>query len=254
MRTRQERLERIADRHEYKADKATIEATRRAKGADASEEATGIPFGQPILVGHHSEARHRAAMKRIDTNMRKCIEASKEADNHTNLASQAESAIERGEGYGAYGISGRDADAIELLEARIAKDTAESERMKAANKAWRKAAVGSKPKEYYLPYELTSLSANVRRLKQRIEFIKKQREIAARDEDKEIQGPGFTITTNAEYMTREIRFDERQSSETTTWLKQRGFRWIRSAECWSRSINSTTQWHIEELKKRLTPA
>lgn len=41
----------------------------------ASHDAvSGIPFGQPILVGHHSESRHRAALKRQDTRMRKSIE------------------------------------------------------------------------------------------------------------------------------------------------------------------------------------
>ena len=30
---------------------------------------------QPILVGHHSEKRHRAALDKVDTNMRKGIEA-----------------------------------------------------------------------------------------------------------------------------------------------------------------------------------
>lgn len=33
-----------------------------------------IPFGQPILVGHHSESRHRNALKRQDEKMRKSIE------------------------------------------------------------------------------------------------------------------------------------------------------------------------------------
>ena len=30
------------------------------------EKNTGIPMGQPILVGHHSEKRHRNVLDRID--------------------------------------------------------------------------------------------------------------------------------------------------------------------------------------------
>lgn len=48
---RQQRLENAAQRAQANADAAY-------KRADMSEAATGIPFGQPILVGHHSEGRH----------------------------------------------------------------------------------------------------------------------------------------------------------------------------------------------------
>jgi hypothetical protein len=34
---------------------------------------TGIPFGQPILVGHHSERRARKDAERIESGMRKAI-------------------------------------------------------------------------------------------------------------------------------------------------------------------------------------
>lgn len=51
-------------------------ARKRSRSAfEASHSAVaGIPFGQPILVGHHSEGRHRAALKRQDSRMRKSIE------------------------------------------------------------------------------------------------------------------------------------------------------------------------------------
>ncbi len=64
---RRARLEAAADRAESRSNEAY-------KRADMSEGATGIPFGQPILVGHHSEGRHRAAIKRADNAMRKSID------------------------------------------------------------------------------------------------------------------------------------------------------------------------------------
>lgn len=36
-----------------------------------------IPFGQPILVGHHSEKRHRRDISRINSNMQKSIDEDK---------------------------------------------------------------------------------------------------------------------------------------------------------------------------------
>ena len=41
-----------------------------------------IPMGQPVLVNHHSEGRHRRDLKRIDNGMRKSIEDSKKAEHY----------------------------------------------------------------------------------------------------------------------------------------------------------------------------
>ena len=77
MPTYAERREIRQDRLDGRADRLTAEATRRFDAAHAIVER--IPFGQPILVGHHSEGRHRADIKRIDANMRAGIEAQKAA-------------------------------------------------------------------------------------------------------------------------------------------------------------------------------
>ena len=67
-----ERKERLATR----ADRLQAEANGRFSRAHSI--ADGIPFGQPILVGHHSEKRHRADLARIDNNMAH-IDLSREA-------------------------------------------------------------------------------------------------------------------------------------------------------------------------------
>ncbi len=46
----------------------------------ASRIGSFIPMGQPILVGHHSEKRHRRDISRIDNQMRKSVEESKKVD------------------------------------------------------------------------------------------------------------------------------------------------------------------------------
>ena len=63
----EERAERFEDYSEKRADEAhrTHEAV--------SELAGGIPLGQPILVGHHSERRARKDAQRIENGMRKAV-------------------------------------------------------------------------------------------------------------------------------------------------------------------------------------
>ncbi|HEU0227253.1 MAG TPA: DUF3560 domain-containing protein [Arachidicoccus soli] len=65
------------------------------KKADLSESATGIPLGQPILVGHHSESRHRKVIERADNAMRKSIEEDKKAEDYRRRAEYWESRAER---------------------------------------------------------------------------------------------------------------------------------------------------------------
>jgi hypothetical protein len=81
----QERARAKAERYNEwsdNADKRSKEAFDRAMGA-----VEGIPFGQPILVGHHSEKRHRAAIAKSDNAMRKSVE---ESDKASRLANKAE--------------------------------------------------------------------------------------------------------------------------------------------------------------------
>lgn len=88
-----ERLEGWADSNARKAD----ERQQRSRDATA-----GIPFGQPILVVHHSAKRHRNALKRSRNNMDKAVEHSNEAKHQEAKAarqrSKAAEALRRGDG------------------------------------------------------------------------------------------------------------------------------------------------------------
>ncbi len=80
----QERARAKAERYEGFADNAR---KRSDEAFDKSQKAVeGIPFGQPILVGHHSEGMHRAAIKRSDNAMRKSVEESDKAEHYDNKA------------------------------------------------------------------------------------------------------------------------------------------------------------------------
>lgn len=89
----QERAKAKAERYSDWADKAQ---QRSADAFNRSEAATaGIPFGQPILVGHHSEKAHRAAIERSWQNMGKSVAESEKAKEHEQKAAYWERMAEK---------------------------------------------------------------------------------------------------------------------------------------------------------------
>jgi hypothetical protein len=93
----QARIKRFEERRQSKIDRLKERAEKIRKkheGNDLSlysEEKSGIPLGQPILVGHHSERRHRRHLERIERKVRAHFEANNYADNLENRAQSAES-------------------------------------------------------------------------------------------------------------------------------------------------------------------
>lgn len=78
-----ERQQALSERAEQRAEGLTLKAERKGGEAEAAygrwrAELDPIPPGQPILVGHHSERGHRAALRRADRAMSRSIEADRE--------------------------------------------------------------------------------------------------------------------------------------------------------------------------------
>lgn len=82
-----DRAEERADRFDDYRDKRTDEAERAT--AQARRVADGIPFGQPILVGHHSERHARKDAERIQNGMRKAVQAFETAEYWARRAAGA---------------------------------------------------------------------------------------------------------------------------------------------------------------------
>ncbi len=183
-----ERREAKAERLRGWADNAAKRASQRFDAADPSEANTGIPFGQPILVGHHSERRHRNALDRIDNNMRKGVEESNKRDRLNGRADGIEDQI-------ANTIFSDDHDAIEKLEAKIAGLEAQREAYKSFNKQRRKGIslddieATDAMKESFISlvrisfasldgkggfpaYKLSNMGATIRTAKKRLEGLK----------------------------------------------------------------------------------
>jgi phospholipid N-methyltransferase len=69
----------LTDRAEERADRFDTYRENRTADADAASAAvdriaSGIPMGQPILVGHHSEKHARRDAKRIEDGMRRAVQ------------------------------------------------------------------------------------------------------------------------------------------------------------------------------------
>jgi hypothetical protein len=169
-----------AERYQQYADNAS----KRAEGAfgRSREIADMIPFGQPILVGHHSEGRARRDAQRIHDGMRKGIE---EQDKAAYWARRAE-AVENDTS-----ISRHDPKAVAKLTEKIAELDAQREEIKRYNAAARKGRAGLLDAGYsealvaraeaaterdwrrpitlaQPPYVLSNLGANIKRYKARL--------------------------------------------------------------------------------------
>ena len=239
--TRRERMEkRLANRRQWAEG-------RRKKASAAFGQAqsiiSGIPFGQPILVGHHSEKRHRRTIDRMGAKMDSGCESFKMAEHHESRAAGIADQLSRT-------IFSDDPDAIDALQAKIEAARATVERMKAANKIVRKYKTdqtsGRKALESFgfsaamaeqafqpdfcgrigFPsYELTNRGANIRRMQKRIEEI---RASAARTERADESSGGILIE-GGDYVR--ITFAEKPGRDVLSALKNAGFRW--GGGCWS---------------------
>ena len=237
------KLEERRARLEAAAEKAQASADAAFRRANLREEVSGIPFGQPILVGHHSEGRHRAAIRRADNAMRKSIEESKRA---AELAGRAASV-------GTGGISSDDPDAIAKLKTELAECETRQAAMKDYNAKWK--AKGNKAGRQsdgtwvdspFPAYCLTNNSANMRRIKLRIEQLEKA---ATREHKEENRPNGVKIVHNVEENRLQILFPGKPDEAMRTKLKSNGFRWSPMAGAWQRQLNNAAIWAADYCLK-----
>ena len=174
--TYRERRERRAEQLREWAGGREAKQADLNQAARADEAATGIPFGQPILVGHHSERRHRRAIERIDRAMGAAVENARKADSMRGRADTIEHQLERS-------IYSDDPDALERLAQKLAELEARREAIKAENAAFRREHRAElKGRTAYerdcaLPhpgYELRNLGGLISRTRQRLEHLRRE--------------------------------------------------------------------------------
>ena len=230
--TRRERLTRKMEKREEWADKAAARSTAAFNAAH--KIADGIPFGQPILVGHHSEKHARADQNRIHNAMGRGCERQQMAAHHTSVAGNLADALDRS-------IYSDDTDAVETLTTRIAEREAEREKMKTVNKLYRKgdaaglAALGfnleslrdrlkdahSWEKQPYAAYELSNLGGRITADRKRLEQIKiRQQRSASAD-----AAPNGVAFEKCDGGYCRVTFAEKPEREILDALKAAGFFW-----------------------------
>src|SRR5262245_34968379 len=182
--TYRERRERRAERLRAWADKR--EARAAASFTKAHDAIAGIPAGQPILVGHHSERHHRRDLARHDSAMRAGLES---ADLAQSMNARADEIDRQAE----HAIYNDDPDAIERLTEKLASLEAQRARVKIVNAAVRKEGLSSPvlteaeraellqilrlcPYHHcdtrgYPAYHLQNLGGNITRVRQRIAVL-----------------------------------------------------------------------------------
>lgn len=191
-----------------------------------------IPFGQPILVGHHSEHRDRNFRKKIHNTFGKSFEAQDKAKHYEQKAATLENNR---------AIFSDDPQAIQKLEQKLADLKGSQEFMKAANKCIKK-----QDKDGFLKlpfatekmwvelnnpsfrgrvgfpsYALQNNNAEISRVKKRIEFLKQQ----ATQETNEVTFNGVRMVQNVEANRVQLFFDSIPGEEVRKKLKANGFRW-----------------------------
>jgi len=258
---KKERLLNAADR----ADKASNAAYQSSHDATSD-----IPFGQPILVGHHSEARHRRAIDKSWNQMGKSIALSDKADKLRSKAA----------GVGTGGISSDDPDALIKLREKLANLERSQEIMKAANKVIRNKKLSDSGKIAEIveslemgeqqaknllepdfagrvgfpSYSLTNNNANMRTVKGRIAEMEKRKEALENNggENTTIESNGIKLVQNLEENRIQLIFPGKPSDDIRKKLKSNGFRWAPSQSAWQRQLNNRSIWIAKDLFNEMT--
>lgn len=253
---RKERLERIA---------AKLQAEGNARYKRAREMAAAIPFGQPILVGHHSEKRDRNYRGRIHNNFGKAFALQKAAEE---VAAKAAAV-------GTGGISSDDPEAVQKLRAELEQVEGAQARMKAVNVAHKrfqkapesletsslpesdkdlvrayKPAYSWEPHPF-APYQMSNNNANARRIKARIEQLSRRAEVVAAveasgQESRTTECGGYKVIENVVENRVQLVFPGKPAEVVRSILKRNGFRWSPMAGAWQRMLNAQVVWSVAE--------
>jgi len=238
-------------RLEERAEKASTEARSHFKRADAI--ASMIPFGQPILVGHHSEKRHRADLARIRKGMEKGVAASKHAGELQRRAASV----------GTGGVSSDDPEAVAKLKAKLARLEADVATMKSANAALRRedhdvlVALGFTEAQIiklrepdfagrigFPDYAFSNKGTEIRRIRARIQKLERQQ---GQQSKTYVLENGIRLVRNVEANRVQIITPNKPDETTRRELKSRGFRWSPSEGAWQRHLSDNAMWQACQM-------
>ena len=257
------RADRYCDRKEQRIDRYEGLAAKHSGLASqyynqSTEMSKYIPMGQPILIGHYSEKSDRNYRDRLWNKMGQSVKHNDTAEYYKGKAAAADCND---------AIYGDDPEAITKVSAKIAELEANQESMKASNKIIKstKLSDGEKvealqknghsiesakeilsPQRWrgagYQGYELTNNSANIRRMRQRLERLERSLLAAADkgDEEKEYPEHDMTVITARSIDRLQLCFEGKPSGDVRKILKSNGFRWSPSSTAWQRHLGNSS--------------
>ena len=100
-------------------------------------------------------------------------------------------------------------------------------------------------------YETTNLSANIRRIQQRIEALEKQA-AAPTPAVQLVESTAGEIEIRTQDNRTQILFPGKPSEAVRSKLKASGFRWAPSAEAWQRMASNGAQYQAERIVAAIT--
>lgn len=258
----------------YEAKQAARKARLEQMSSDASAKSNlvfrharkmgeAIPFGQPILVGHHSEGQDRRYRARIHDTFGKAVALSDRADHYAQKAAAV----------GTGGISSDDPDALVKLRREVEALETTQARMKAANKAIRThktpeaqlAALVAQgftetqagkllEKDFcgrigFPDYALKNNNANIRRIKARVAELEQRRKRA----DVEQVGATYTYREDTAENRVMFLFEGKPDQDTRALLKRHGFHWSpsRDGQPWVRQLSNAGLWAAQQVRAAL---
>lgn len=253
--SRQEKRQERAERFRELSRKANSESNAAFNRSRSMSEC--IPFGQPILIGHHSEGRDRRFREKIHNTMGKGVELSRKADYYAQKAEAAENNTS---------IYLEDEDSVERLQEKVDKIEKLQEAMKATNKILQSkkltdvmkvealqalgyteqtAVAALEPDRFnqvgFPSYKLTNNNARLKSAKERLEKAKRLKASV----DKEYEIGEVKVVENYTENRLQLFFDGKPSDEIRSELKSNGYRWSPTNGCWQSYMN---RWQLDRAK------
>jgi vacuolar-type H+-ATPase subunit I/STV1 len=247
-------------RYAERAAKAKTKAQSAYSAAKAMSDC--IPFGQPILIGHHSEGRDRRFRARITKGYERASVLEEKAQYYAHKATTENTAI-----------SSDDPEAVIKLLSKLESLKKSHEMMKKANAVVRKyktdeerraaltdagftAELASKmltpdfTGQIGFPrYALTNSNARIKDCEKRINQLR----AVEQRQDKEEEGEGYRYREDTAENRVMFFFQGKPSDEVRQLLKRNGFKWSPSRGAWVRMLNrqgvNTALWLRKDLDR-----
>jgi len=258
----------------YEARQQAKKDYYNAKSAEAEQQSQNgfnlvrengkvIPFGQPILVGHHSERKHRKFIEKQNAAFSKACDLQEKSDYYARKAKAV----------GKAGISSDDEDAILKLNARLAPLIELQEAMKKVNAVIRKhsgdeeaqikgiLAIGcftnAQASEVVKPdfagrvgfpaYALTNNNAKIKNIKKRIA------ELEAKELLIEVETVCELYTYKEDIGDNRVLFlfNGKPEEAVRDILKRHSFKWSPTRGAWVRMLNNAGLWAAKQVRQQL---